>query len=263
RRGGQLRARRVPGESRVLFHPEPGGGKRGAAGTLVPSRRDGHAGKREAPGRRDHRAIRRHRHGEERPGRLPRPPPGSVSRGQGRGDSREARRGRNFLRERGARQARRELHAPGGGGRDQAGTVHQRKGGAHPRAGGRRTQMIPEIGQLALALALCLALAQSSLGLVGATRGNPVWMGAARPAAQGQCAFVAIAFGCLTYAFVANDFSVAYVASNSNSALPLAYRVAGVWGGHEGSILLWILMLALWTVGVTLFSSHLPEEMVA
>ena len=123
--------------------------------------------------------------------------------------------------------------------------------------------MIPEIGQLALALALCLGLAQSSLGLAGAMRGDGAWMGAARPAAQGQCAFVAIAFGCLTYAFVANDFTVAYVASNSNSALPLAYRVAGVWGGHEGSILLWILMLALWTVGVTLFSSHLPGEMVA
>jgi len=123
--------------------------------------------------------------------------------------------------------------------------------------------MIPEIGQLALALALCLALAQSSLGLAGATRGNGVWMGATRPAARGQFAFVAIAFGCLTYAFVANDFTVAYVASNSNSALPLAYRVSGVWGGHEGSILLWILMLAVWTVGVTLFSGHLPEEMVA
>jgi cytochrome c-type biogenesis protein CcmF len=123
--------------------------------------------------------------------------------------------------------------------------------------------MIPEIGQLALALALCLALAQSLLGLAGATRGNSIWIGATRPAARGQFAFVAIAFGCLTYAFVANDFTVAYVASNSNSALPLAYRVAGVWGGHEGSILLWILMLAVWTVGVTLFSRHLPEEMVA
>ncbi len=123
--------------------------------------------------------------------------------------------------------------------------------------------MIPEIGQLALALALCLALAQASLGLAGAARGDGSWMGATRPAARGQFAFVAIAFGCLTYAFVANDFTVAYVVSNSNSALPLAYRVSGVWGGHEGSILLWILMLAVWTVGVTLFSRHLPEEMVA
>ena len=123
--------------------------------------------------------------------------------------------------------------------------------------------MIPEIGQLALALALCLALAQSSLGLAGAARGNSVWMGATRPAARGQFFFVAIAFVCLTYSFVANDFSVAYVATNSNSALPLHYRIAGVWGGHEGSMLLWILMLSVWTFGVTLFSRHLPQEMVA
>ncbi len=123
--------------------------------------------------------------------------------------------------------------------------------------------MIPEIGQLALALALCLALAQASLGLAGAARGDGSWMGATRPAARGQFVFIAIAFGCLTYAFVANDFTVVYVASNSNSALPLAYRVSGVWGGHEGSMLLWILMLSVWTVGVTLFSRHLPEEMVA
>jgi len=123
--------------------------------------------------------------------------------------------------------------------------------------------MIPEIGQIALALALCLALSQAVLGLAGAARGDSAWMGAVCPAAQGQFVFVAIAFGCLTYAFVANDFTVSYVASNSNSALPLAYRVAGVWGGHEGSILLWILMLGVWTVGVTLFSSRLPDEMVS
>jgi cytochrome c-type biogenesis protein CcmF len=122
--------------------------------------------------------------------------------------------------------------------------------------------MIPEIGQLALALALCLAIAQSLLGLAGAARGDGVWMRAARPAAQGQFVFVAIAFGCLTYNFIANDFTVAYVASNSNSALPLAYRVSGVWGGHEGSILLWIMMLCVWTVGVTLFSRQLPDDMV-
>jgi cytochrome c-type biogenesis protein CcmF len=123
--------------------------------------------------------------------------------------------------------------------------------------------MIPEIGQLALALALCLALAQASLGLVGAARGDGVWMAAVRPAAQGQFVFVAIAFGCLTYAFVANDFTVAYVASNSNSALPVAYRVTGVWGGHEGSILLWTLILGVWTLGVTFFSRDLPNDMVA
>ena len=123
--------------------------------------------------------------------------------------------------------------------------------------------MIPEIGQLALALALCLGLAQASLGIAGAARGDGLWMAAVRPAAQGQFVFVAIAFGCLTYAFVANDFTVAYVASNSNSALPVAYRVTGVWGGHEGSILLWTLILGVWTLGVTFFSRHLPDDMVA
>jgi cytochrome c-type biogenesis protein CcmF len=123
--------------------------------------------------------------------------------------------------------------------------------------------VIPEIGQFALALALTLAIAQGLLGLAGAARGDGVWMRAARPAARGQFVFVAIAFGCLTYAFVANDFTVAYVASNSNSALPLHYRVSGVWGGHEGSILLWIMMLCVWTLGVTLFSRQLPDDMVA
>ena len=123
--------------------------------------------------------------------------------------------------------------------------------------------MIPELGQFALALALCLATAQAVFGLAGAARMNAVWMGVARPAAAGQLVFVGLAFGCLTYAFVTNDFSVQYVASNSNSRLPLEYRVAGVWGGHEGSLLLWVLMLAGWTAAVAAFSRRLPEEMVA
>ncbi|MBI3918783.1 MAG: heme lyase CcmF/NrfE family subunit, partial [Betaproteobacteria bacterium] len=123
--------------------------------------------------------------------------------------------------------------------------------------------MIPELGQLALAIALCLALVQAVFPLAGAARGDVAWMAVARPAAQSQLVFVALAFGCLTYAFVTNDFSVAYVASNSNSALPLAYRVAGVWGGHEGSLLLWTLMLALWTVAVAVSSGNLPERMTA
>src|SRR5256885_11692135 len=88
-------------------------------------------------------------------------------------------------------------------------------------------------------------------------------MALARPAAQTLALLVAFAFGCLTYAFVTNDFSVAYVAAHSNSALPLQYRVAGVWGGHEGSILLWTLMLAVWTVAVAAFSRNLPDEMMA
>jgi cytochrome c-type biogenesis protein CcmF len=123
--------------------------------------------------------------------------------------------------------------------------------------------MIPELGQFALALALGLALLQAVLGIGGAARGNATWMAAVRPAAQGQLVFVAIAFGCLTYCFVTNDFSVLYVANNSNSHLPLHYRIAGVWGGHEGSLLLWTMMLAIWTAAVTVFSRRLPEDMVA
>jgi cytochrome c-type biogenesis protein CcmF len=123
--------------------------------------------------------------------------------------------------------------------------------------------MIPELGQLALSLSLVVALMQAGFPLMGAHRNQPSWMAVARPAAQAQALLVAFAFGCLTYAFVTDDFSVTYVASHSNSALPLAYKVAGVWGGHEGSLLLWCLMLGVWMVAVSLFSLHLPEEMAA
>ncbi len=123
--------------------------------------------------------------------------------------------------------------------------------------------MIPEIGQFALILALLLALVQGVLPIVGAARAIPAWMALARPAAQGQFTFVAIAFGCLAWSFLTNDFSVLNVATNSNSQLPLAYRFAATWGSHEGSLLLWVLMLTVWTVAVTVFSRHLPDEMVA
>ena len=123
--------------------------------------------------------------------------------------------------------------------------------------------MIPELGQLALALALAASLVQGTLPLAGAAKGNLTWMALARPAAQGQALLLAFAFGCLVYAFVSNDFSVQYVALNSNTALPLAYRIAGAWGGHEGSLLLWCLMLGVWMAAVSVFSRHLPEEMAA
>jgi len=123
--------------------------------------------------------------------------------------------------------------------------------------------MIPEIGQLALILAALLALAQGTLPIVGAAQRTPAWMALARPAAQGQFLFVAIAFACLAWSFVTSDFSVLNVASNSNSQLPLPYRFAATWGSHEGSLLLWVLMLAGWTVAVTFFSRHLPDAMVA
>src|SRR2546430_1228242 len=123
--------------------------------------------------------------------------------------------------------------------------------------------MVPEIGQFALIMALLLALTQATLPLIGAARGNRSWIAVAVPAGQAQFIFVAIAFCCLGYSFITNDFSVLNIATNSNSQLPLHYRLAATWGSHEGSLLLWTLMLGLWTVAVTLFSRHLPEDMLA
>jgi cytochrome c-type biogenesis protein CcmF len=123
--------------------------------------------------------------------------------------------------------------------------------------------MIPELGHFALILALCVALVQASLPLVGAAYNKTNWMAVARPAAQAQLLFLLIAFGCLTYAFIVHDFSVAYVAQNSNSRLPLPYRISGVWGAHEGSLLLWALTLGIWTNAVLLFSRSLPASIVA
>ncbi|MCQ4299720.1 heme lyase CcmF/NrfE family subunit [Pseudomonas songnenensis] len=123
--------------------------------------------------------------------------------------------------------------------------------------------MIPELGHLAMILALCLAVVQATLPLIGAWRGDRQWMGLAQPAAWGQFAFLGFSFACLTYAFMVDDFSVAYVAHNSNSALPWYYKFSAVWGAHEGSLLLWAFILAGWTFAVAVFSRQLPEDMLA
>ncbi len=123
--------------------------------------------------------------------------------------------------------------------------------------------MTPELGQLALVLAFLLAVAQGVLPLLGAWRGNRALMAVARPAAAGQAVFVAMAFGILAWAFLRFDFSVQYVADNSNLALPWYYRIAAVWGAHEGSLLLWILILNLWTVALAALSHKLPEVFAA
>jgi cytochrome c-type biogenesis protein CcmF len=123
--------------------------------------------------------------------------------------------------------------------------------------------MIPEIGHFALIVALLIAIALTVFPIVGAQRGIASWMALARPAAQGLFVFITLAMVCLAYSFAVNDFSVLYVASNSNSLLPLHYRLAAVWGGHEGSVLLWVFMLTIWMVAVSMFSRHLPREMVA
>ncbi len=123
--------------------------------------------------------------------------------------------------------------------------------------------MIPEIGQFALLLALCLAFAQAALPITGAKINNASLYLAARYAARGQLLFIAIAFACLTYSFIVYDFSVLYVAANSNTALPLVYRISAVWGAHEGSLLLWVLMLAAWGAAVSWFSREVPNDFLA
>ncbi|WP_326543557.1 heme lyase CcmF/NrfE family subunit [Pseudorhodoferax sp.] len=123
--------------------------------------------------------------------------------------------------------------------------------------------MIPEIGQFALVLALFIGVALAVLPIVGAARGDVAWMSFARPATQAQFLFVALGFGCLVVSFINNDFSVVNVASNSNSALPLHYRIAASWGSHEGSMVLWVLMLTGWGCAVSLLSRRLPLAMVA
>jgi len=123
--------------------------------------------------------------------------------------------------------------------------------------------VLPELGQILLVTALLMAVLQTVLPLWGAHRGRATWMAVARPAAYAQLALLLGAFGVLTAAFVAQDFSVRYVAENSNSLLPLAYRYSAVWGAHEGSLLLWALVLALWCGAVALWSKRLPAEVCA
>jgi len=123
--------------------------------------------------------------------------------------------------------------------------------------------MLPELGHFALILALLLAALQAFFGVAGAARGNERWMAAVTTAVAGQAVMVATAVACLMASFVGNDFSVAYVAENSNSALPLFYRVAALWGAHEGSLLLWIFLLAMWTVAVAFGARRLPPRLSA
>ena len=123
--------------------------------------------------------------------------------------------------------------------------------------------MIPEIGHFSLILALSLAMCQAVLPLVGAHRNDAAMMAVGRIAANGQFVFIACAFGCLVWAFLQSDFSVAYVANNSQLALPTVYKVSAVWAAHEGSLLLWVLLLAAWTIAVGRFSHDLPDAFAA
>ncbi len=123
--------------------------------------------------------------------------------------------------------------------------------------------MIPEIGHFLLILALFISLTLGVIAPLGAQRNHRPWIALARPAALTLWCTVAAAFICLAYSFYVNDFSVVYVAEHSNSKLPTVYRLAAVWGGHEGSLLLWLLMLSSWMLAVASFSRQLPDAMVA
>ncbi len=123
--------------------------------------------------------------------------------------------------------------------------------------------MIAELGHFALWLAVGAALVLGTLPLVGAQRARADWMALARPTTHALLAFVALSYACLTAVYVGNDFSVLAVASHSNTALPLPYRIAAVWGSHEGSMLLWLLMQAGWAWAVAAFGRHLPLQVVA
>ena len=123
--------------------------------------------------------------------------------------------------------------------------------------------MIPELGHFALILALVLALVQAVVPLIGARRNSMALMAVGRPAAQGQFFFIVFSYVCLTWAFITSDFSVQLAASNSHAETPIMYKITGVWGNHEGSLLLWAMSLSLWTVAVTVFSRHLPDAFLA
>ena len=123
--------------------------------------------------------------------------------------------------------------------------------------------MIPELGQIALLLALAMAVVLSTFPLLGASKGVTMWMAIAKPAARIQWLAMTTAFVCLMISFIENDFSVAYVTQNSNSHLPLVYRISAVWGGHEGSLLLWAWTLSTWTLAVSIFSRSIPLNMIA
>ena len=123
--------------------------------------------------------------------------------------------------------------------------------------------MIAELGNYALALALALSVFLAVLPLIGAEKANVKLMALARPLTWSMFLALSLSFGALFYLFAVNDFSVQYVVNNSNSLLPLQYRLSAVWGSHEGSLLLWIWLLSLWAVGVATFTRKMPEEAVA
>jgi len=123
--------------------------------------------------------------------------------------------------------------------------------------------MIPELGHFALIIAFAISIVQSIVPLIGAAKNDSAMISMARPAALVQFLFVGLAYAALTHAFIVHDFSVLYVSKHSNLVQPLMYRISGVWGSHEGSLLLWTLILSIWTIAVAVYSKNLPEILMA
>src|SRR6266566_4865841 len=264
---------RVARFHRVLFHPEHGGRTTYRGGQAVPARRSGAAGLAQA--RRQPRChVRGRRHQREIAGGLRRDSPGPVSRRAGHRGGRRAGFVRRLQGGHRACQARRDLHAQGSRRRaEEAGTLEGRLWRQSGRRRGRVARwnargagsdaMIAEAGHYALVLALALALIQSTVPLLGARLHDPALMNVARSAALAQLLFVAASFVALVTLHVTSDFSVANVFENSHSLKPLIYKVTGVWGNHEGSMLLWVSILALFGGLVAAFGSNLPLSLRA
>ena len=123
--------------------------------------------------------------------------------------------------------------------------------------------MVVELGHFALVLALITALLQTAMPMIGAARGDMRLMATGSPLSMLQLLMVALAFAALTVAYVGSDFSVRNVWENSHTLKPLIYKISGVWGNHEGSMLLWVLILALFGASITLFGHHLPSRLKA
>src|SRR6202012_1701116 len=123
--------------------------------------------------------------------------------------------------------------------------------------------MIPELGQFALVLAALVALAQSTIPLIGAARSNSRWMALGSSAAIGQCALIVLAFAMLAWEHIVSDFTVENVVENSFAAMPLLYKITGVWGNHEGSMLLWVMILSIYGMLIALFGNNLPRALKA
>src|SRR5918996_947403 len=239
-------------QRRVLRHAERHRGRPGRARQALSPRGSGRRRQRRA--RRQRGAVSSDRSGERGGRALSGHPAGPVPRGAGDRRAREPRRRRHVRCERGPGQARRELHAARGRRGPQAG------GGLAAHRGGRRRgrAVSVEIGHFALVLAFALALVQGTLPLWGAARGDAGLIELARSSALGQFVFLTVAFGALIHAFALSDFSVVNVAANSHSTKPLIYKIAAAWGNHEGSLVLWVWILALYGCGVALFGRNLP-----